>query len=109
MRNAPALLCCLLCCLAPGLALAQGAPKTDAATPAPHYPETTTPVQTRPEPLVENIRHEDSRSRIDELRVGGVTQRITVQPKGGSMPAYELAPDNNRSGSGERGWKILGF
>jgi hypothetical protein len=51
----------------------------------------------------ERIRVEDDAARIDELRVGGETQYISVQPKDG-MPAYQIAP-----GSGERSWKILVF
>ena len=39
----------------------------------------------------ERIRVEDGGSRVDELRVGGQTQSITVQPKTGTpMPAYEV-------------------
>ena len=52
---------------------------------------------------IERIRIEDAGTRINELRVGGETKTITVQPKGG-MPAYDVKPD-----SGERSWKILGF
>lgn len=55
------------------------------------------------EKRTERIRIEDAGARIDELRVGGETLSITVQPKGG-MPAYQIAPT-----SGERSWKILGF
>lgn len=78
-------------------------------------PETTAsgPV----EPRIEQIRVEDDKVRIDELRVGGQTQSITVQPK--NMPAYDVgtqngnrnpATDNNASGqTGTRGWKVLGF
>ena len=69
---------------------------------------------------IERIRVEDGGSRIDEVRVGGETQSITVSPKG-SMPAYEVLPPtanrapsagerNSASGSGgTRVWKILGF
>jgi len=69
---------------------------------------------------IERIRVEDSGSRIDEVRVGGETQSITVSPKGG-MPAYDILPPsanrapsggerNSASGSGgTRVWKILGF
>ena len=42
-------------------------------------------------------------SIIDELRIGGETKSINVQPKGG-MPAYQVGPV-----SGERSWKVLGF
>lgn len=55
------------------------------------------------EKRTERIRIEDAGSRIDELRVGGETRSIDVQPKG-DMPAYQVAPT-----SGERSWKILGF
>ena len=55
------------------------------------------------EKRTEHIRVEDEGSRIDELRIGGETKSIDVQPKGG-MPAYQVQPTN-----GERSWKILGF
>ncbi len=55
------------------------------------------------EKRTERILIEDAGTRIDELRVGGETKTITVQPKGG-LPAYDVKPD-----SGERSWKILGF
>ena len=55
------------------------------------------------EKRTERIQIEDAGSRIDELRVGGETKSISVQPKGG-MPAYQIQPT-----SGERSWKIFGF
>lgn len=55
------------------------------------------------EQRTERIHVEDAGASIDELRVGGETRSITVQPRGG-MPAYEIAP-----GSGERNWKVLSF
>ena len=55
------------------------------------------------EKRIERIHIEDSGASIDELRVGGETKTIDVQPKGG-MPAYQIEPV-----SGERTWKILGF
>jgi hypothetical protein len=55
------------------------------------------------EKRTERIHLEDAGSRIDELRVGGETKTIDVQPKGG-MPAYQVAP-----GNGERSWKVMGF
>lgn len=60
---------------------------------------TTNPVERR----IERIQIEDAGARIDELRVGGETKTITVQPKGG-MPAYDVQPV-----TGARSWKILGF
>ena len=53
--------------------------------------------------LIERIHVEGGTSSIDELRVGGETRSITVQPKGG-MPAYDVQPV-----TGTRAWKVLGF
>ncbi|MEJ7929752.1 hypothetical protein WG922_07180 [Ramlibacter sp. AN1015] len=69
---------------------------------------------------VERFQHEDAANRIDELRYGGQTQRITVQPKGG-MPEYEVQSDpaargrpaDTRDGpssaAGQRKWNVLRF
>jgi hypothetical protein len=68
---------------------------------------------------IERIRIEDAATRIDELRVGGETQSITVQPKGG-MPAYEMQPSDlarsrpadsreGFSGRSQRVWNFLSF
>ena len=56
----------------------------------------------RREPRVERIVVEDAGSRVDELRVGGQTQHITVQPKTGTpLPAYEVrANDGARARPG---------
>ncbi len=64
---------------------------------------------------IERIELEDSGSRIEELRAGGQTQRIRVQPKA-SVPAYEVQPPDatGRTATGESGpgsagrrvWKI---
>ena len=72
-----------------------------------------------PRDNIERITHEDKLTRIDELRVGGQTQSIEVQPKNGA-PAYQIQPDNGISGAGETGgkrtgnagrssWRILNF
>jgi hypothetical protein len=74
---------------------------------APKAPETqktsTAKVTGEVEKRAERIRIEDTGARIDELRVGGETLSIQVQPKS-RMPAYQIAPT-----SGERSWKILDF
>ena len=66
----------------------------------------------------ERIRVEDGGSRVDELRVGGQTQSITVQPKVGHLPEYELQPSDgvrNRarngaeSTTGARVWNVMKF
>jgi len=69
---------------------------------------------------IEHIRTEDKGNRIDEVRVGGQVQSVTVQPKQGGVPAYELQPDDGarsrpaegRSGFAERKqrvWNVFGF
>ena len=107
---------CVFCVAAARLVAAQ--------TPAPGSPTVTVTEapasDIKTDRRIERIRIEDAGSRIDELRVGGETQSITVSPKGG-MPAYDVLPPNSnrslandpRNGSansgGTRVWKILGF
>ena len=82
-------------------------------------PQPTTTAAPASDMRIERIRVEDGGGRIDELRVRGETQSITVTPKGG-LPAYEVAPASaNRapsagergsaSGGGARVWKVFGF
>jgi hypothetical protein len=76
-------------------------------------------VDPRKNQKIERIRIEDAGNRIDELRVGGQTQNITVQPKA-NVPSYEIQPDDmGRSrpsesregfaGRKQRVWNVLGF
>ena len=76
----------------------------------------------KPEQKVKIIVIEDEGSRIQERRVGGQTERITVQPKN-NAPAYEVLPDSpspsrsvtgdglqtQRGVSGQRVWNIFSF
>ena len=79
--------------------LACGAALAQAPAPAP----SPAPAKNPPEQRIEQIRTEDQGARIDELRVGGQTQSITVQPKTGDMPEYEVqSPDGARSRAGSR-------
>lgn len=98
----------LLLALATGSVLAQPASTTPVAEPSPRSPEQRT----------QRIRVEDQGSRVDELRVGGETKRITVQPKTGDMPAYEVQTsdgERNRSrngaetNTGSRVWSVMKF
>ncbi|WP_041676208.1 hypothetical protein [Ramlibacter tataouinensis] len=69
---------------------------------------------------IERIRHEDAGSRIDEVRYGGQTQSIVVQPKA-DVPEYEVQaaplsrtrPADSREGlssaGGQRFWNVLRF
>lgn len=88
-----------------------------AQTPAPA--EVATPEKSaRPDKKIERIRTEDAGTRIDELRVGGETQQITVQPKTGGA-AYEVKPaegargtapaTTNNDTNGSRVWNVLKF
>ena len=66
---------------------------------------------------IERITHEDKLTRIDEVRVGGQTQSIDVQPKNGA-PAYQIQPEaggtadtgGKRTGNaGRSSWRVLNF
>jgi len=68
----------------------------------------------------ERIHVEDAGNRVDELRVGGQTQIISVQPKTGNLPGYEVqSPDGARSRAGSnsgaetttapRVWNVMKF
>ena len=81
--------------------------------------ERETTVDPRKNQKIERIRIEDAGNRIDELRVGGQTQNITVQPKA-NVPPYEIQPDDlgrsrpsesreGFSGRKQRVWNVLGF
>jgi hypothetical protein len=84
-------------------------------------PAPADPLEGRQNQKIERIRHEDAGSRIDEVRVGGQTQSITVQPKGDGMPAYEVQPGSMIRGrprdaregldnpGGQRSWNVLRF
>jgi len=72
------------------------------------------------EPKVQVTVVEDDATRIEELKVRGQTQRITVQPKQGGMKGYEIIPadpgrdstdsvDSQRGGAGKSVWRVLSF
>lgn len=73
----------------------------------------------RPDKSVQRIHTEDAGTSIDEVRVGGETQSITVQPKVGSkLPAYEVkpadttkanTPPSSSDTNGARVWNVLKF
>jgi hypothetical protein len=98
------------------------APAPTAAVPAtPATLERAQPAPgSRADQRIEHIQVEDKSVRIDELRFGGETQNITVQPTNG-MPAYEIVPANGArsrpqgerdaasGNSGQRVWKLFNF
>lgn len=94
------------------LALAQTEPRPD-------QPVNAQERAPGPDERIERIRHEDAGSRIDELRVGGQTRSISVQPKNGA-PGYEVSParggedmsDGGNGASATTGrsrWRLLSF
>lgn len=96
--------------LAAGLLLALALPAM-AQTQAQASRPTDPAVQPgRQNQTIERLRTEDAGSRIDELRVGGQTQSITVQPKN-DMPAYEVRPSDAQGQSSPRMrvWNFLRF
>jgi hypothetical protein len=103
--------------LAPLLACTALAAQT---VPAPPLVQESQPLEGRKNQRVEHIHHEDAGAKIDEIRYGGQTQSITVQPKG-DMPEYEIQPtdlarsrpadhrDGLSSANGQRVWNIFKF
>jgi hypothetical protein len=73
-----------------------------------------------PEPAVQRTVIEDRAARVDELRVRGQLQKVTVSPKGGA-PEYEVLTQTDGTrvfvsetgqspgSSGKRVWKVLRF
>jgi len=72
------------------------------------------------EPNVRRSVIEDEGSRIDELRVRGQVQRISVTPKFGSTKSYEIitgdgsrdlgdGANTSRGAAGKRVWNVLAF
>jgi hypothetical protein len=70
------------------------------------------------EPKVQYTVIEDDATRIEELKVRGQTQRMTVKPKG--LKSYEILPadqgrdmsdsaGSQRGAAGKRVWRIITF
>ena len=73
------------------------------------------------DPAEPNVKHtviEDDATRIEELKVRGQTQRMTVTPKG--LKSYEILPatqgrdmsdsaGSQRGAAGKRVWQIITF
>lgn len=89
--------------------------------PAAKQPATSTPADASTrggEPQVQHTVIEDDATRIEELKVRGQTQRITVSPKG--LKSYEILPANQgrdmsdsagsqHGAAGKRVWHIFTF
>jgi hypothetical protein len=118
MNHALRLLIAATVALPLAAAMAQ-APAQNAAPPAARTEAAPAPAASgRPDQAIKRIRTEDAGTRIDELRVGGETQQITVQPKTGGA-AYEVKPAEGARGTapgstsndtnGSRVWNVLKF
>lgn len=121
--RAPALL--LLAGLVAGTVHAQTAGSAAQATPAAGQAAPAGADASAAEPndkrnqKAEHLHVEDAGSRVDEVRIGGQTQSITVQPKAGNMPAYEVTPSdgvrnraqgfNEGTNKNPRVWKFGSF
>ena len=64
----------------------------------------------------QHLVSEDDHVRIDELRVRGQTQRLSVQNKGSGAPGYDILPptgghdpSKSRDATGQRVWPVLSF
>jgi len=102
---------------APASAVAATPPSTTAHT-------TTTTIEEievgrAGEPNVKRTVIDDGRARIEELRVRGQLQKVTVAPKGGA-PGYEILlsdgahpigddPGTSRGSAGKRVWNVFRF
>jgi hypothetical protein len=111
MRAATLLLTTCLA-MAPALAQDKGENSPQPSTQAPEQLTNKEQAGDKHNQRIERIRVEDGGSRVDELRVGGETKSISVQPKVGNLPAYEVQPQNTEGADGTNGrriWRALQF
>ena len=116
-----------LCALSTAAACAQtgalpapaGGTPSGAAQDAASQDAAQTRAEGRRNQKIENIQVEDNGAKVNEVRYGGQTQSITVQPKA-NVPAYEVLPNDGgrerqgqaetgSSGIGARVWNLLKF
>ena len=74
----------------------------------PVEPELRPPLHDRSTQRIERIRVEGEATTVDEIRYGGQTQRITVQPRG-EAPGYEVQPASPTKHGGQRVWTLMKF
>jgi len=97
------------------LCLMQGRAQA-ADTPQDHEPKP----QKVPDAKVQQTVIEDDSNRVEEVRVRGQTQKVTVQPKNSSLPGYEIIMGDasrdpsigngaSRGAAGQRVWRLLTF
>lgn len=69
-----------------------------------------------PEPEIKRTVVEDDQVRIEQLRVRGQVQQVTVHNKGSAAPDYQIVTSaggqdlsKTRGATGQRVWKLLSF
>jgi hypothetical protein len=93
-----------------------GAAAEASAAARAELPAAATVPQRGGEPQVRRIVTEDDMVRIDELRVRGITRKVTVQSKLPGAPAYEIGTTTDggdvaqdRRPAGRSLWQLLSF
>jgi len=95
------------------------APPALAASSVPLPEESEARRPTGGEPVIKRTVIDDSQAHIEELRVRGNLQKVTVAPKG-RAPSYEVLtgdgyhstaddPGTSRGSAGKRVWNVLRF
>jgi uncharacterized GH25 family protein len=111
----------LSCTLLLAGGLAHAADKADAAAKLPPVkPGWTVLNEPAPDAKIERTVEEDDSTRIEQLRVRGQTQKVTVHKKNSIAPDYEILmgdahnettplANSTRSTVGQRVWRVLDF
>lgn len=89
--------------------------QAQTAPPAAGTPEAALP-QRGGEPKVQRLVSEDESVRIEELRVRGITRRVSVQSKLPGAPAYQIGTNSDgrdtsqdRRSEGRALWQLFAF
>jgi hypothetical protein len=110
----------LLACIALPCAAQVAAPAPRSAAPAPPEVAPAGGTARAGEPEVKHTVIEGETTRIDELRVRGVPQRIVVTTKAANPTSYEIilgdgsrdlsdGANTSRGAAGKRVWRVLSF
>jgi len=75
------------------------------------------PSPARPDPAIKRTVIEDDNVKIEELKVRGQVQRITISPKASGVRPYEIAPPDagrdpsqqSKGISGRSLWQMFSF
>jgi len=116
LRHALMAAVCVLGVVLATAAQAQSGAQPPAAAPA---PQDSAASEGRRNQKIENIHVEDGGAKVDEVRYGGQTQSITVQPKA-NVPSYQVLPNDGgrerqgqsetgSGGNGARVWNVMKF